>query len=70
MIVWIENAPKYLENDSKQIIEFFDNYLKYERNLKENFFQNYKCTNTHKHAKKVEKLFADLDFHFKLIRLL
>lgn len=37
MIVWIENAPKYLGNDSKEIIEIFYNYLKCERNLEEHF---------------------------------
>lgn len=32
MVVWIENAPKYQENEEKEILDFVDNYLKCEKN--------------------------------------
>lgn len=51
MIVWIENAPKYLENDSKEIIEFVDNYLKCERNSEEHFTE----LQVHKHSQTCKK---------------
>ncbi|XP_062567926.1 uncharacterized protein LOC134230168 [Saccostrea cucullata] len=32
MIVWIENAPKYHENNEQEIVNYVDNYLKCEKN--------------------------------------
>lgn len=69
MIVWIENAPKYLENDNKEIVAFVDSYLKCERNTEDNLIE----LQVHKHSqtcKKKERLFADLDFHFHHSKLL
>lgn len=51
MIVWIENAPKYLEYDSKVIIEFVDNYLKCEKNSEEHFTE----LQVHKHSQTCKK---------------
>lgn len=32
MIVWIENAPKYHENNEQEIVNYVDNYLECEKN--------------------------------------
>lgn len=32
MIVWIENAPKYHENNEQEIVNYVDNYLECETN--------------------------------------
>ncbi|XP_062615034.1 uncharacterized protein LOC134276764 [Saccostrea cucullata] len=51
MIVWIENAPKYLENDNKEIVEFVDSYLKCERNTEDNLTE----LQVHKHSQTCKK---------------
>lgn len=69
MIVWIENAPKYLENDNQGIVDFVDNYLICGRNPEDSLSE----LQLHKHSqscKKEESLYVDLDFHCPLFRLL
>ncbi|XP_062584589.1 uncharacterized protein LOC134246276, partial [Saccostrea cucullata] len=51
MIVWIENAPKYLENDNKEIAAFVDSYLKCERNTEDNLTE----LQVHKHSQTCKK---------------
>lgn len=33
MIVWIENAPKHFKNDSQEIVDFVNKYLKYVKRI-------------------------------------
>ncbi|XP_062609477.1 uncharacterized protein LOC134271261, partial [Saccostrea cucullata] len=51
MIVWIENAPKYLENDNKEIVAFVDSYLKCERNTEDKMIE----LQVHKHSQTCKK---------------
>ncbi|XP_061173328.1 uncharacterized protein LOC133182501 [Saccostrea echinata] len=51
MIVWIENAPKYLENDDNEIVAFVDSYLKCERNAEDNMLE----LQVHKHSQTCKK---------------
>lgn len=51
MVVWIENAPKYQENDEKEILDFVDHYLKCEKNEDDDLTE----LQVHKHSQTCKK---------------
>ena len=68
MLVWIENAPKFAENDEEEVIEYIDKvtscssqFLVTIRNM-----SNIRSINTQGHAEKVENRFVDSAYHSRL----
>ncbi|XP_061170324.1 uncharacterized protein LOC133179634 [Saccostrea echinata] len=51
MIVWIENAPKYHENNEKEIVNYVDKYLKCEKNEEDDLTG----LQVHKHSQTCKK---------------
>ncbi|XP_062614811.1 uncharacterized protein LOC134276593 [Saccostrea cucullata] len=51
MIVWIENAPKYHENNEQEIVNYVDNYLKCEKNEEDGLSD----LQVHKHSQTCKK---------------
>ncbi|XP_062569080.1 uncharacterized protein LOC134231172 [Saccostrea cucullata] len=51
MIVWIENAPKYHENNEQVIVNYVDNYLKCEKNEEDDLTD----LQVHKHSQTCKK---------------